>query len=112
MAVARNGSPLVLALRPVSCRDVEERLRNSVLSGMIVGRVSTSAISDFPAAHGPLGLLAPSAHSKNAEILVLRQEATVSAKKVLAMFEVGCLVVILLSVTVRDGPIRLSLGRN
>ena len=77
---------------------------------MIVGRGGTSAISDFPAAHGLLGMLAPRAHSKNAEILVLRHEVTVSVIKVLAMFGVGCLVVILLSVTVRDGPIRLSLG--
>lgn len=68
-------SPLVLALRPVSYRDVEERLRNSVLSGMIVGRGGTSAISDFPAAHGLLGLLASGAHSKNAEILVPRHES-------------------------------------
>lgn len=41
---------------------------------------------------------------------MLRHEVTVSVIKVLAMFGVGCLVVILLSVTVRDGPIRLSLG--
>lgn len=54
---------------------------------MIVGRGGTSAISDFPAAHGLLGLLAPRAHSKNAEILVLRHEVTVSVIKVLAMFE-------------------------
>jgi hypothetical protein len=43
--------------------------------GMIVGRGGTTAVSDLSQVVAWLGLLGRSAHSKNAEILVLRREA-------------------------------------
>jgi hypothetical protein len=43
--------------------------------GMTAGRGGTTAVSDLPAAHGLFGLLARSAQSKNAEILVLRHRS-------------------------------------
>jgi hypothetical protein len=53
----------------------------TVAVGMIVSRGGTTVIPDLPATHGLPELLARSAQSKNAEILVLRHEVTVLRRR-------------------------------